>query len=177
MNKQIQFRPGGIADLQRIATLHAQSWQTHYQGMLRAAYLQHEVEADRLRVWTKRLEQVPDNQVLILAETAEQLCGFVCVYLGDDPQWGALLDNLHVVPSWQHQGLGRALLKRAADAVHRFDPQMSMYLWVLAQNEAAIGFYDRLGGHQQALVFDDIPGGGKAHLLRYVWTDLELLLS
>ncbi len=176
-DKPITFRTATKEDRESIARLHARSWQLHYRGMLRASYLEKEVLSDRLAIWLKRFTVVDPKQYILIAEVDGQLCGFVSVYLNSDPQWGALIDNLHVEKEWQGRGLGRQLMQQSAKWVKQQQPHSTLYLWVLAQNKAAIVFYERMGGHFQEQLVDDLPGGGQGLLNRYIWTHLNQLIN
>ncbi|MEM9822687.1 MAG: GNAT family N-acetyltransferase [Bacteroidota bacterium] len=173
----ITFRIAQFQDVQAIATLHAQSWKKHYRGMLRDAYLRNEVVEDRLSVWTQRLSEPAQNQWILLAEEARQLCGFTCVYLNEHQRWGAYLDNLHVASQWQGRSLGKQLMQAAAAWVNEEVPSSGMYLWVLSQNNSAIRFYEKIGGTNYEEVIDELPGGGQGPILRFVWTDLQQLIN
>lgn len=174
---QIIYRDAGPDDVSAIASLHALSWQQHYRGMISAAYLENEVVEDRLRVWHKRLNEVPANQKLILAEAKGQLCGFSCVYLNDHPKWGALIDNLHVAKDWQGQGLGKMLLQKSATCAQEQVADTNLYLFVLEKNKAAIQFYERMNGIHQEVLEEEVPGGDRASVIRYVWTNLHQLIQ
>ena len=169
---EITYRMGTEEDTIAIAHVHARSWKIHYRGVLSDHYLDHEVEADRLAVWTPRMQETPPHQYVILAEENQRLCGLGCVFLHQDEQWGALLDNLHVIPEVQGRGVGKELLHKCGQWVYHQAPDSSMYLWVFEANEAAIAFYERVGGIQKDRQMVDNPGGGSAPIVRYVWTDL-----
>jgi GNAT superfamily N-acetyltransferase len=118
----ITFRTAGASDSPRVAELHATSWQWAYRGFLSDAYLDTDVPAERLRVWQARLAQPSDRNYVLLAEQRDVLVGFVCVLLDAEPAWGAYLDNLHVRPGLNGQGLGSRLLARALRWVARAEP-------------------------------------------------------
>ena len=40
----------------------------------------------------------PGNQYCLVAEVADQVIGLLCLYAGDHPLYGSLIDNLHVAP-------------------------------------------------------------------------------
>jgi hypothetical protein len=57
-------------------------------------------------VWAERLA-VPDPRArTILAEHDGVVTGLAHTLLGEDPAWGALLDNLHVAYGLKGQGIG-----------------------------------------------------------------------
>lgn len=96
---------------------------------------------------------------------------------------GALIDNLHVVPSAKRNGIGRRLMAQAAGHVVTRDRTMGLYLWVLEQNEDAQAFYGACGGRCVERALTDPPGGvpgrlrGSPAKLRYVWADPSTLLG
>ena len=179
------FRPAGLADAATIAALHADSWRRHYRGAYADAFLDGDVEADRMAVWKHRLgEAATDRDHTLLAEQqGGVVVGFVHTILGKDPTWGALLDNLHVTHGHKRSGIGARLLKLSAEFVVRQAPGSGLYLWVLEQNLAAQAFYRAQGGTcvERGVVPD--PGGvpgrlnGSPPCLRYAWPDPRKLLT
>ena len=57
--------------------------------------------------------RAPDQRTVLAVHDGE-LVGFVHTVLDDDPQWGALLDNLHVRADWQRRRLGSQLVAASA---------------------------------------------------------------
>lgn len=164
-----RLRHAGPGDAPTVARLHAESWRRHYRGAYADSFLDGDVVADRLAVWSARLASPEGSLTLIADDDA----GFVHVVFGTDQRWGSLLDNLHVVPEKQRSGIGRLLMTEAGEAVGPHP----LYLWVLEQNLAAQAFYRRLGGTvvERAKVPD--PGGvpgrlnGSPNCLRIAWPD------
>jgi GNAT superfamily N-acetyltransferase len=169
----IHFRTAELADAPTIAAIHARSWQIHYRGIYSDRYLDHEVVAERSAVWHSRLESPVPNQHIILACEGDQVVGFACIFADDDPIWGALLDNLHVIFESKGKGVGAQLIKTAAKWVYERNPASNFHLWVLEDNVEAQKFYDRMGGVVQELTPHELPGGAEANVYRYVWTDLQ----
>ena len=173
----IQYREATKEDINTIAQIHAKSWQRHYRGILSDQYLDTEVLNDRLSVWQKRFGQLNPKQHIIIAETNRDTCGFACTYLDHDLEWGALLDNLHVLSEFQGKGIGKALIKQSAEWVTKQNPDSTFYLWVWEQNEAAKGFYQKLKAECHSPIPHEAPGGGIANVVRCVWRDLGLLIN
>lgn len=169
----MHFRPASPADADAIATLHADSWRRHYRGAYSDAFLDGDVHADRLAVWTERLGAGDAQSHTVLAEADGDLVGFAHTVFDADPVWGALLDNLHVVHGRKRQGIGSQLLDRATAAAG--ERGTGLYLWVLEQNVPARAFYEALGGRQVELAPIAPPGGvagrlnGSPAAFRYVW--------
>ena len=163
----IQYRIASLKDAASVALFHAQSWQQNYRGILSDDYLDNKIIQDRMDVWTGRFRE--ENEYTIIAEDEGRMCGFACTYGDHDPDWGALLDNLHVAQEWKMQGIGRELMKRSAAWVAAHYPENMLYLWVFEQNVEAIRFYERVGGIRKERISHKNPDGGYSHIFRYVW--------
>lgn len=162
--ERITYRTATVGDANRIAALHARSWQETYRGIMPDDFLDEAVEAERLEVWQERFAEQPPNRQIIVAEDGGQLVGFACVVTGSDPVYGALLDNLHVASAYKGRGIGRTLIKQAAGWVGQREATSPFYLWVYEQNHPARAFYDSLGAINQERV-----RGEFGVVLRYGW--------
>ena len=172
----ITYRSATTNDAEAIARLHAKSWQDNYRGILLDEYLDKRVVEERMDVWKKRFKEMASNQFCLLAEDDDTLCGLACTYFHDDPQWGALLDNLHVLNAWKRRGIGAEMMTLTAKEMIRLKLNQALYLWVFEENHAARKFYDRMGGVITERKETENPGGGKAMILRYVWENVATLL-
>lgn len=190
------FRTAGIDDAPAVARLHTDSWRRHYRGAYSDSYLDGDVLADRVSVWSQRLAALPagaeattttrttTRTSTTLAEDDAGLAGFVHVILNDDPRWGSLIDNLHVRHDRKRTGLGTALVRRAAAAVAASEHARTplLYLWVMEQNLDAQRFYAALGGTCVEKAPIDAPGGipdrlaGAPNKLRIFWPDASKLV-
>lgn len=170
------YRLARKADAGAIATLHAESWRRSYRGMLPDAFLDREVFEDRATLWHKRFSE-PDEQLetfTILAEQGGELVGFSHSIADEDPEWGTLLDNLHVRHDVKRLGVGTRLVAETAAWLEARPSASPLYLWVLEDNAPAIRFYDSLGG-EMAGRGTSPEGGGSAPSLRYWWPELSRL--
>ena len=171
----MNLRPATPADLELIASLHAESWRTAYRGMYPDDYLDNDVIQDRLLVWQDRMRVRADNQGVIVAEGDAMIEGFICVYGDDDRQWGSLIDNLHVAPHLKRGGIGTLLMREGAAWLRDHYPSSGAYLWALEANAPARSFYERLGAREAETVQTETAGGGHAMSCRYVWPAPEAL--
>jgi ribosomal protein S18 acetylase RimI-like enzyme len=177
-----QFRFAGPGDAEAVANLHADSWRRHYRGAYSDAFLDGDVFADRLAVWTERLAAPDPRRCTILAEETS-LVGFANTLLDDDPRWGALLDNLHVADGHKRRGIASRLLALTAEAATERTESTGLYLWVLEQNVEAQAFYEGRGGRCVGRGPVSPPGGiasrvtGSPAKLRYAWADLTALVA
>jgi GNAT superfamily N-acetyltransferase len=154
-------------DLEHIAGLHTKSWRTTYMNVLSKHYLSNEIESDRLQVWSERLQNPAKNQIILVAEERQKFLGFACLYLNSDSIWGALLDNLHVIPEMKGKGIGKSLMQ---EVVRLCINQIGLYLWVLEINIYAQSFYKKLGATESEIGIWHLPGGGATNTLRYTWS-------
>ena len=181
----LSFRSATVADANAVAGLHADSWRRFYRGAYADAFLDGDVVADRHAVWSTRLAGQRPEALTILAEAGGEtgIAGFVHLLLDDHERWGSLIDNLHVSHRHHRQGIGSALLARAAEAAVDRGTTRAMYLWVLEQNRAAQAFYAAHGGGCAERDLVPSPGGVRGRLngrparLRYVWPDAGVLLG
>jgi ribosomal protein S18 acetylase RimI-like enzyme len=173
----VDVRPATERDVEAIAALHADSWRRHYRGAFSDAYLDGDVFADRRSVWSQRLTAPDPAHDTVVAVDGEALVGFAHTILDDDPEWGALLDNLHVAHHLKGTGIGTRLMAASAAAVLARGRRASLYLWVLEGNAAAQAFYGARGGRLVDREVTQPPGGGVTIVgLRYVWPDPSVLL-
>ncbi|MCU0591435.1 MAG: GNAT family N-acetyltransferase [Desulfobacterales bacterium] len=177
-NGFVAFRPADASDSAAIAGLHSASWRRAYRGILPDSYLDGEIAQERLELWENRLLSSGMNRRLVLlAESASDLAGFVCILLDAEPEWGACLDNLHVRPDSHRRGLGRLLFAEATRWLMSKEPGWPLHLWVFEANPAARGFYDRFGGEVVTRKIKRMPGGAEIASLRYLWRDTQTLLN
>jgi ribosomal protein S18 acetylase RimI-like enzyme len=172
--ESVTIRIATSADAKDVALLHATSWQNTYRGILRDEFLNGPVISDRRELWQGRLSGIaPSNQIVLLEESSGSIQGFACAYLDADPEWGTLLDNLHVAPSLKGRGLGRRLIAEVAQRASRQRLSRRLHLWAYEQNAGARRFYERLGGEITACVAEEAPDGSLLNAMRYCWSDLS----
>ena len=174
------YREATARDSEAIAALHADSWRRHYRGSYSDAFLDSDVDADRLAVWTNRLPKTgrpTANRFTVVAESGGDIVGFGHTILNHDQTWGALLDNLHVTHELKGQAIGTQLMAELARRVLERTPSSGLYLWVLEGNQAAQAFYESRGGKCIESAASEPPGGGRVVALRYVWPDPSSLLT
>ena len=167
----IEFRQAERGDAEAVALLHARSWRESYRGSFTDAFLDGDLEGERIGVWQDRLGSPKADQFVELALEGDALRGFICVYGGEDAEWGSFIDNLHVASAAKGRGLGAALMKRTAAHLDRHHPDAGIYLWVLEANAPARGFYERLGARNAGVTTMETHGGAMVRSCRYTWPD------
>ena len=176
MTPTYRLRAADASDVEAIAALHTDSWQRTYRGMMSDAFLDGPALENRRTVWRERLGTPASDRLVVVADDGGRIVGFICVFARADAGWGAYIDNLHVVHDWKGRGVGRVLMRRAAEWVCETQPGAGVYLWVMEANAPARSFYDRLGASNVETVLISDPAGGRAPNCRYVWADARTLL-
>jgi GNAT superfamily N-acetyltransferase len=171
----ILYRAARVSDAEAIAQLHARSWRENYRGSFRDEFLDGDLSGERLRVWRERLERPADNQFVELALAGADLVGFACAYGAHDPQWGSLIDNLHVLQGYKRTGIGAALMRRAGVWLDDRFPEVPVYLLVLEVNASARRFYESLRGRNAGASTMETHGGAVVRSCRYTWPDPRVL--
>lgn len=172
------FRRAIGNDAKAIASLHTESWRDAYRSIMPDWYLDGPIAKERLSHWQSRFSiSGADRFYILLADSNGKSVGFVCVLLDEEPQLGACLDNLHVLPRLRGNGIGRQLFTRATQWVMLTEPGWSIHLWVFEANVAARRFYDALGGEVVEHHKKEVLKGIEIPSLLYIWPDLQKLLN
>jgi len=170
------IRMAELADANAVAQLHTHSWQTAYRGILRDDFLEGPLRENRRALWHGRLSELNRADQFVLVDEHEgEIRGFACGFLDADPEWGCLLDNLHVVPELKGQGLGRQLMKEVAGRVLHSTSTGRLHLWAYEQNLAARRFYEQLGGVITLRHAEPALDGTQVNAVRYCWSELASL--
>ena len=158
-------------DAEAIAELHAESWRSAYRGLMPDSFLDGPVFEDRAALWAERMNAAQAERRFVCKAVDENgmMLGFACVLLDEEPEWGALLDNLHVRADSKGSGVGYALFQAALDWVRRSAPGTNMHLTVLEGNERARRFYERQRGTLIARQEIEVLPGVYRPVLRYSW--------
>lgn len=160
-----------------IAGVHEASWKESYRGLLDGAYLDR-LEKERLTPrWREHLmRRIQDHdEEIIVAVVGEEVIGFASVGACREPNsaWAGEVSMLYVLKEHRGLGVGRALMKAAADHLIR-RAIFSCCVWVLRDNGAARDFYEALEGEPGGRKLDSV-GGQIVPLVAYVWPDVAKL--
>lgn len=149
-----------------IADIHIESWQDAYRNVLPDQYLKCHAASDIRTFWSKKCVKADD--LILIAEDGD-IIGFIAIWCRPD----AFIDNLHVKPIHRSKKIGRALMQAAARELI-LNGKNSAYLWVFVSNQAAIRFYEGLGGERKETARKNIFG----HLvpsIKMVWNDISVM--
>ena len=173
----MEYRQAGLRDLDAIANLHAKSWQETYKDILASSYLENNVLEDRYAIWNQRLKAPSESQLILIAkdEVKDEVAGFICIETNiREKKAGILLDNLHVAESFKGKGIGKKLILNALSHLDNLE-SIGLYLEVLAENKAAIRFYEKLGGIKADEGVWSAPCGTQVNEIIYTWERVNKL--
>ena len=157
-------------DVESIAALHTESWRSAYRGLVPQAFLDGPLGEERLHAWRERFASPqPERRHVLTAISGTTLVGFSCVLADADPEFGPLVDNLHVKPGWRGRGIGERLLRDSRAWAQAIAPGQPIHLWVMEGNTAARRFYRAQGGVEGEQRVNDMAGIAVV-AIRVVWT-------
>lgn len=173
----IVIRAARRTDAAGIARVHAVTWKEAYKGLLDGAYLEG-LTAQRLAPrWRANLDRRTENldDQVYVAVAGREVIGFIAVGASREAfaPWDAEISMVYILQENRGAGVGRALMKTAADHCIR-RAMFSGGLWVLRDNGPARDFYEALKGEHAGRKTDSV-GGKAAPLVGYYWRDLASL--
>lgn len=147
MAQAFDIRQASPADAAGMARVHVLSWQSAYKGLLPQELIDGLSIETRTRQWGEWLEAPEAHLNLVACDSEGQVLGFVSgsPLRGDYAGFDSEVAAIYLLPQAQGLGMGKALFKRMQELLRERGYQR-MLVWVLASNEAAKGFYQRLGG-------------------------------
>ena len=139
------IRCAAASNAHDIARVHVSSWQEAYRGIVPSTYLDSLSVAERETRWIEIFER--GGSETFVAEESGVIIGFTA--------YGATRDDnarvgigevyaIYVAPSRWSTGIGYALWKQSRQGLADLGYSRAT-LWVLAANERAIRFYERVG--------------------------------
>lgn len=141
----LEIRPAVLDDAAEVAAVHIRSFAAAYAHLPRTRRAAEAGLAGRVAWWRSRLQQPADRTVV--AYEGDRLKGFVVAGPSPDPDADEATSHvfsIHVDPGSTGQGIGRRLMQAAVGALADGEYSTAT-LWVVASNDRARRFYERLG--------------------------------
>lgn len=166
-------RPGVERDLERVAAIRLRSWSDTYASLIPPQILRRYLDAAWQLADIRDSVARPDALLLVATNPTDataDVIGFSLSFLDHRPE--PLLESLHVLSGNRGRGAGTALMRAtAAEMIAR--GHRTMRLGVIAGNDAAERFYERLGGVRAGAEPVSWADGVIHHMFR--WPDLVAL--
>jgi len=167
----IRIRRAVLSDALAIATVHIQSWQTAYRGIMPEDYLNRLAPSQRYDLWVEVLttSNWPRSAALV-AENSEGVVGFAHLRPtrdeDDDSSTVAEITSIYLLPSIWSAGVGRDLMRESLKAMGEAGYWYAT-LWVLEVNHRARRFYDAGGWSLDGSARHGTTAGALHRELRY----------
>lgn len=138
-------RPAEIRDAGRIAQVHVATWRSAYRELLPQEFLASLSETHYEERWARTLSDATAR--VYVAEDSAGVAGFASGgrERAGEERYGGELYAIYVQPRAQGRGFGHRLVQAVVEGL-RERGFTDMIVWVLRDNSAARGFYERLGG-------------------------------
>lgn len=153
----MRIRPATIEDATGIARVHVASWRTTYRGIVPDKTLASLSLEQRAEMWSRGLVNPARKHLTVVAEAEEQIVGFADYGPSRDDDASHASGELYAIyllADFQRRGLGGRLWRKILAEAHRLAVPV-IYVWVLAENHSAKGFYNQCGfrpdGAQKAI--------------------------
>ena len=176
MSVTCRIRRAVPADARAIARVHVETWRSAYAGILPDRVVVQMSVDDKAAAWRQLIQRQDTVDAVIVAEMDDgTIVGFAsCGPAGPEsmPDYDGEVHTLYVLPDWQEQGIGRALLCGCLRVLGTAEIAAA-YLWVLADNPSRF-FYQAMGG-KQISERDERLWGTTVHEVAYGWPDLSAL--
>ncbi|MDE2005745.1 MAG: GNAT family N-acetyltransferase [Rhodospirillales bacterium] len=168
----IAIRPAREDDAPGIGAVHVAAWRSAYAGILPAAYLARLSAARQAAYYGAAIRAGAP----VFVAAAPEIVGFTTCGRGRGGRslGEGEIETLYVGDDWRERGIGRGLMRAAADALAARGCR-SAYLWVLRDNPSR-WFYARLGGKVAAEMAIRV-GGATVPQVAMVWNPIETLLA
>jgi ribosomal protein S18 acetylase RimI-like enzyme len=140
----ITIRRARSDDAIEIANVHDAAWRDAYRGIIPGRELERMIARRGSRWWRSAIKRGSRISVLEFDESVGGYCSYGRNRVPSLPFQGEIFE-LYLAPEFQGLGFGRRLFQAACADLADYG-YGSVVVWALADNERALGFYERLGG-------------------------------
>ena len=142
----ITIRNAREGDAEGIAAVHDSAWRDAYRGLIPGRELERMIARRGPQWWYQAI--IRGSRLLVL-DFDETISGYASYGRNRVPSlyYGGEIFELYIAPEFQGLGFGKKLFEVARRdlAEHGYS---SFLVWALAENERAVQFYTKLGGHK-----------------------------
>lgn len=165
------IRPAEPDDAAAIAKVHVATWRSTYRGVLPDDFLASLSEATYEERWRRTLGDA--SNLVYVAESGLGVVGFASGgrERAGEAGFSGELYAIYILEEAQGHGHGRQLVRAVVSGLRELGLP-DMIVWVLRENAAARGFYEKLGGvyvRQQPITI----GTAQLQEVSYGWRSLD----
>ena len=140
----VHIRPPRPKDAPALTSAYEEAWRNAYQGLIPGPELEKLVVRRGPNWWDTAIRRGSRISLLIFGEEIAGYANYGRNRAKSLPYAGEIYE-LYLKPEYQGLGFGRRLFSNAKRDLAQ-SGQTSMVVWVLSDNEPAVGFYRALGG-------------------------------
>ncbi len=169
-----RVRKAQPADARGIAQAYVDTWRAAYPGILPDRVMIGLSVDRQASDWRRQIERGGQRDGVLVAEAERTVIGFSSFGPAAAGAHVGEIHTLYVLTDWQEQGVGRALLTQAFEALAGAGFG-SAHIWVLADNPSRF-FYEAMGG-KRGVERDEQLWGAALREYAYGWSDLAVWLT
>lgn len=161
--QNIIIRNATIDDIEKIADIKIEGWQTAYRGIIDDDFLD---SMDREKEIEKRRNNIENGVSIVVAELNNEIVGF-CLYRNYNnypekfkKEADCEISSLYVTSKLKRNGIGRKLMQYVIELLKK-EGKTKMILGCLKENYPSRAFYEKMGG--KIMDYDEIEFGDKKY--------------
>ena len=160
--QDIIIRNATIEDIEKIADIKIEGWQTAYRGIIDDDFLDN---MNREKEIEKRRNNIDNGVNIIVAELDKNIVGF-CLYRNYNkdtekyPEADCEISSLYITSKLKRNGIGRKLMQYVIELLRK-EGKKRMILGCLKENYPSRAFYEKMGG--KVISYDKIEFGNKEY--------------
>ncbi|MBR0492013.1 MAG: GNAT family N-acetyltransferase [Clostridia bacterium] len=161
--QNIIIRNATIDDIEKIADIKIEGWQTAYRGIIDDDFLD---SMDREKEIEKRRNNIENGVSIVVAELNNEIVGF-CLYRNYNnypekfkKEADCEISSLYVTSKLKRNGIGRKIMQYVIELLKK-EGKTKMILGCLKENYPSRAFYDKMGG--KIMDYDEIEFGDKKY--------------
>ena len=173
---EIAIRSATINDSAGIAHVQITSYRTAYKNFFPPAYFEQMTEVEQTQDWRDLMNHMEHDALLVAKNDASEIVGYALGQAEREvfDKWECELVALHVLPEYQHQGIGSKLFAEMACEMKRRG-KTALMLWTIKENPVR-AFYARLGGEligEKSYDVDEM----RVTEVSYSWKNIDELIE
>ena len=164
MKNGIVVRDAEERDVRQIAEICVEDWKKAYRGIIDGGFLDSLSADERYEIEIRRYRE------FIVAVCADTVLGYAWLHTAEEDTADCEIVALYVRYSYRKNGIGKLLLRSAADRFKALGKK-KMIIWCLKENHESRSFYEKTGGKE--FKSGSHNWGGKAYAMISYLYDLK----